>query len=147
MKTKQEILSWLEQNQKPYVQMADFIWENPETAYKEFKSSKYQADFLEKEGFSVKWDIGGVNTAFVAEWGQGKPIIGFIGEFDALATLSQKIKPTPEPVIEGGARLRSQSVGNRSSCCCSGDPPLAGGKWNRRHSALLRLSSRRDTIG
>lgn len=102
MQTKEEIISWLDQNQKPYIQMADFIWENPETAYKEFKSSKYQADFLEEAGFRVKWDIGGINTAFVAEWGQGKPVIGFIGEYDALASLSQKIQTSPEPVMEGG---------------------------------------------
>ena len=101
MKTKEDIIQWLYQNEEPYIKMADYIWENPEPAYREFKSSKYQVDHLQKAGFKVKWDIGGINTAFVAEWGTGKPIIGFLGEFDALASLSQKVQTTPEPVVEG----------------------------------------------
>jgi len=102
MKTKQDIINWLDENQQAFNQIADFIWEHPETAYKEFKSSKIQADALEKYGFNVTWDIGGINTAFVAEWGEGKPIFGFLGEFDALAGLSQKKQPEQEPIIPGG---------------------------------------------
>jgi len=101
MKTKQDIIDWLAQHEKPYIDMADFIWAHPEPAFREFKSSKYQADYLASKGFRVKWDIGGINTAFVAEWGAGKPIIGFIGEFDALSSLSQKVQSTPEPVEAG----------------------------------------------
>ena len=101
MKTKQDVINWLEANQNPFIEMADFIWENPETAYKEFKASKVQADYLEAHGFKVKWDIGGINTAFVAEWGRGKPIIGFIGEYDALAKLSQKVSTVQEPLLDG----------------------------------------------
>ncbi len=103
MKTKSDIINWLVENEKPFTQMADFIWENPEVAYKEFKSSKYQADYLEGQGFKIKWDIGGINTAFIAEWGSGKPVIGFIGEFDALASLSQNVQTTQSPVEAGGA--------------------------------------------
>ncbi len=73
--------------------MADQIWRTPEVAYQEFKSSRLQADYLEKEGFSITWDVGGLNTAFLAEWGEGKPILGFIGEYDALPGLSQKLQP------------------------------------------------------
>ena len=101
MKTKQDVIQWLEENQNAFIEMADFIWECAEPAYKEFKSSKYQADYLEEQGFSVKWDIGGVNTAFVAEWGEGKPIIGFVGEYDALAKLSQKVSTSQEPIVDG----------------------------------------------
>ncbi len=103
MKTKEDIVQWLYENEEPFIKMADFIWANPEPAYHEFKSSKYQADYLEEAGFRVKWDIGGINTAFVAEWGSGKPTIGILGEYDALASLSQKVQTTPEPVVPGGA--------------------------------------------
>jgi aminobenzoyl-glutamate utilization protein B len=101
MKTKQDLIKWLEENQKQFTDISDFIWENPEPAYKEFKSSKAQADFLDGQEFSITWDIGGINTAFVAEWGEGKPIIGFVGEYDALAGLSQKMQPTKEAVVQG----------------------------------------------
>jgi aminobenzoyl-glutamate utilization protein B len=98
----QYVIDWLDQNQSGFIEIADQIWRTPELAWKEFKSSRLQADYLENEGFSVTWDIGGLNTAFMAEWGEGKPILGFIGEYDALPGLSQKNQPTKEPIIEGG---------------------------------------------
>lgn len=102
MKTKQDVIQWLDENTPRFTAISDAIWAHPEIAYHEFKSSKLQADFLEAEDFEVTWDISGINTAFVAEWGDGKPVIGFAGEYDALMGLSQKNQPTPEPVEQGG---------------------------------------------
>ncbi|MCJ7625170.1 MAG: hypothetical protein MUO76_16860, partial [Anaerolineaceae bacterium] len=65
MQTKQDLIKWLEDNQKQFTDISDYIWENPEPAYKEFKSSKAQADYLAKQGFAITWDIGDINTAFV----------------------------------------------------------------------------------
>ena len=101
MKTKNDIIQWLEDNASEFTEISDKIWEYAETAYKEFKSSKLQADYLETQGFKITWDIGEINTAFVAEWGEGKPVIGFIGEYDALAGLSQKNQPTQDPLKAG----------------------------------------------
>ena len=100
MQTKQDILQWLDRNQSRFIEMADEIWANPEIAWHEFKASQLQADFLADEGFEV-WSIADMPTAFVAEWGQGQPIIGFLGEYDALPGLSQKAQPTQEPVKDG----------------------------------------------
>ncbi len=99
--SKQAVINWLDQNQSQFTEMSDQIWSTPELALKEFKSSHLQAESLENEGFSIAWDVGGLNTAFVAEWGQGKPVLGFIGEYDALPGLSQKAQPTKEPVEDG----------------------------------------------
>lgn len=55
-----------------------------------------------RRGVAVTWDLGGITTAFCAEAGSGTPIIGYLGEYDALAGLSQKRQPTQEPVVEGG---------------------------------------------
>ena len=101
-KSAQEIINWLEENQETFTGMSDQIWATPEVAWYEFKSSRLQADHLEKEGITITWDVGGLNTAFMAEWGQGQPILGFIGEYDALPGLSQKKQPTQEPLEEGG---------------------------------------------
>lgn len=101
MKTKQDVIQWLEDNREDFVAMADAIWARPEVAWQEFYASKLQADYLEAQGFQITWDIGGINTAFVAEWGEGKPIVGFLGEYDALAGLSQKNQPSQEPLREG----------------------------------------------
>lgn len=97
----QQVIDWLDQNQAPFIHMADQIWATPELGLKEFKSAKVQADYLEKEGFNITWDVGGLNTAFMAEWGQGSPVLGFIGEYDALPGLSQKVQPVKQPLIEG----------------------------------------------
>lgn len=103
MKTKQDIADWLDEHQIRFTKMSDEIWDNPELQFKEFKASKLQADFLEAEGFTITWDIGGMNTAFVAEWGAGKPVIAFAGEYDALPGLSQKEQATPDPIIPNDA--------------------------------------------
>ena len=97
----QLVINWLDKNQSQFIEMANQIWQSPELAFKEFKASRQQADFLEKEGFSVSWNVGDLNTAFVAEWGEGKPILGFIGEYDALPGLSQKNQPTKEAIEDG----------------------------------------------
>lgn len=101
MQSKQDVIRWLESNTPRFTRISDEIWAHPEVAWKEFRASKLQADFLEAEGFRITWDIAGINTAFVAEWGEGRPVIGFIGEYDALAGLSQKNQPTQEPLVEG----------------------------------------------
>lgn len=101
MQSKQDVIRWLESNTPRFTHISDEIWAHPEVAWKEFRASKLQADFLEAEGFRITWDIAGINTAFVAEWGEGRPVIGFIGEYDALAGLSQKNQPTQEPLVEG----------------------------------------------
>jgi aminobenzoyl-glutamate utilization protein B len=101
-KEKKEVLKWLEENASRFTDMSDQIWENPEVLWEEFFASRMQADFLEKEGFSITWDVAEMNTAFIAEWGEGKPILAMIGEYDALPGLSQKKQATKEAVVEGG---------------------------------------------
>ncbi len=77
------------------------IWDNPEIAYKEYNASKWTAEFLESEGFEIEIGYTGIPTAIKATWGSGKPVIGFLGEYDALSGMSQKVSTTKEPVIEG----------------------------------------------
>lgn len=102
MQTKRDVVQWLEDNQDRFIKMSDEIWANPELGWLEFKASRLQADFLADEGFTV-WSIPDIPTAFIAEWGKGKPVIGFAGEYDALPGLSQKCQTTPEPVVHGAA--------------------------------------------
>ena len=103
MKTTREIADWLDEHQPRFSRMADEIWDNPELQFLEFKASKLQADFLAEEGFRIEWDIGGLSTAFCAEWGEGNPIIAFAGEYDALPGLSQKDQNTRDPIEPNGA--------------------------------------------
>ncbi len=98
---KQAVIRWLEENKKPFTDLSDAIWDQPELGYHEFFASKAQADFLAERGFQIQNDVAGMNTAFIAEWGSGSPVIGFAGEFDALGGLSQKAQPEKEPVEAG----------------------------------------------
>jgi aminobenzoyl-glutamate utilization protein B len=66
------------------------IWEYAELALEEYRSSQLLGELLQKEGFSVEFGAGGLPTAFVATYGAGKPVIGILGEYDALPGISQK---------------------------------------------------------
>src|SRR6185369_6455081 len=71
------------------------------TALKETKSSKALADYAEGQGFRVTRGVAGISTAFVAEFGSGRPVIGIMGEYDALPGLSQKVEPARAPITTG----------------------------------------------
>jgi aminobenzoyl-glutamate utilization protein B len=83
------------------VQVSRKVWEYAEVGLQENRSATVQIEYLESEGFSVKRGTGGMPSAFVAEWGSGKPVIGFLGEYDALMGLSQKAVPVKDPVCQG----------------------------------------------
>ena len=81
---------------------ADYIFRHPEVSEQERESSRALAHFLEEEGFAVKWNLAGFETAFVAEWGQGKPVIGFLAEYDALPGMGQEPASTRKPLDGAG---------------------------------------------
>lgn len=98
-----ELLETLIQGkQEQFEQVADQIWDFAEVRYQEFQSAQLQKDLLRREGFEIEENLGGIPTAFRAKAGSGRPVIGLLGEFDALPKLSQKADLThPEPVEEG----------------------------------------------
>ena len=71
--------------EQQFESISDQIWEFAETRYQEFRSSALQADFLEKEGFTVTRNLGGIATAFSASFGSGHPVIGLLGEYRCTA--------------------------------------------------------------
>jgi aminobenzoyl-glutamate utilization protein B len=93
--------SWIDKNKTRIISISDEIWELAELGLIEFKSSKILADELERNGFKVERGVAGMPTAFVASWGISKPVIGIMGEFDALPGLSQKKTPSKEPLHLG----------------------------------------------
>ena len=68
------IARWLDDHQEELVNTADYIFHHPELAYQETLSSKCLADYLESQGFKITWKTAGIDTAFTAVWGGGKPI-------------------------------------------------------------------------
>ncbi|GAB3027053.1 M20 family metallopeptidase [Spirosoma pulveris] len=103
-KDKQAILANLDKRSPEYAGISKKIWDFAELGYMEEKSSKLLEDQLIKEGFDVKTGVAGIPTAFVATYGSGKPVIGILGEYDALPGLATEAKPdfTPIPGQRGG---------------------------------------------
>jgi len=78
------------------------VWGFAETALRETRSSRVLSDYAEAHGFEVERGVAGMPTAFIARYGSGRPVIGIVGEFDALPGLSQKAQPEKE-ALEPGA--------------------------------------------
>jgi len=98
---KKKAFSWISENEHRITETSDKIWEFAEIGYQEVKSASLLSEELRKAGFKVEIGVAGIPTAFVATWGEGKPVIGVMGEYDALTGLSQKKLPRKEPIIEG----------------------------------------------
>ena len=101
-KNKKALLKSIEKHQNALIEISDNIWQAAETAFEETESSKILSDYAEKQGFTVKRGVAEMPTAFVATYGSGKPVISVLGEFDALPGISQKAKPTKDPLVEKG---------------------------------------------
>jgi aminobenzoyl-glutamate utilization protein B len=93
---KNAVIASVEKHQQELINLSDSVWQYAETALKEYKSARALSDYAAKQGFRVTTNVDGMPTAFIAEYGSGKPIIGILGEFDALPGLSQKAQPTRE---------------------------------------------------
>jgi aminobenzoyl-glutamate utilization protein B len=100
---KNEAVAWIEQNQGTLDEAAKHIWEYAETALLEYKSSAELSAFMEKQGFTVQRGVAELPTAFVATYGSGRPVVGILGEYDALPGLSQKAGTATKDALIPGA--------------------------------------------
>lgn len=122
---KKLVLEWLSQPQavEKFGKISDAIWSYAELGMQEFKSSKLLADTLEEAGFTVERGVAGMPTCFVATFGSGKPVIGILGEFDALPMLSQKGRvPSKDPVLEGAP---GHGCGHNTMCTAASAAAIA----------------------
>jgi len=87
---KNDLTPIIEEKRDFFIELSDKIWDFAETAFDEFKSTKLLCSALEKEGFIVERPVAEIDTAFCGSWGEGSPILAFLGEYDALSGLSQQ---------------------------------------------------------
>jgi aminobenzoyl-glutamate utilization protein B len=92
-KTKQDVMKSIDANYDQYTQVANKIWEYAEVGYQETKSSALLQETLSQAGFKIEKGVAGMPTAFVASYGSGKPVVGILGEYDALPGVSQDAVP------------------------------------------------------
>lgn len=98
---KKAAAATIEKNAAEMTRLSDEVWRYAETALRETRSSQALARYAEAQGFRVTRNVAGMPTAFVAEYGSGKPVIGIMGEYDALPGISQKAQPTREALAPG----------------------------------------------
>jgi aminobenzoyl-glutamate utilization protein B len=105
---KNTAINAIEENAKIFCDLSDKIWEYAELSLKEYKSCEEYCKILSELGFEVERKVAGIETAFLGKWGEGRPYIGILGEYDALSGLSQI----------GGATCREelQKGGNGHGC-------------------------------
>ena len=89
----------VEQNAANWKQVSKQIWDYAELGYHENRSSELLQAQLKAAGFSLESGVADEPTGFIASYGQGKPVIAILGEFDALPGLSQNPVPQRSPVI------------------------------------------------
>ena len=100
--SKQQIWQRIDGQQDTMARMARDIWARPEIGLEEVFASDLQATALEAAGLRVQRGIKHMPTGIIAEYGEGKPVIGILGEYDALGSLSQANAPQREPLVAGG---------------------------------------------
>jgi aminobenzoyl-glutamate utilization protein B len=98
---KKAAFAWIDAALPELARLSDRIWRSAELALRETESAEILASYLEESGFRVERGVAGLPTAFTATWGSGEPVIGVLGEYDALPGLSQEAVAFKKPAAEG----------------------------------------------
>ena len=86
---KDQMAAFIDANADTYAEVAQEIWELAEVGYMETQSTELLQAALQAEGFEIASGVAGIPTAFVASYGGGGPVIGIMGEYDALPGINQ----------------------------------------------------------
>lgn len=98
---KKELINAVDQQYKLAQEMVDMVFSFSELGFQETESSTYLTKILEKNGFKIEWGIGGIPTAWLAKWGNGKPLIALGSDIDCIPKASQKPGVAyKEPIVE-----------------------------------------------
>ena len=130
-----DVNKFIDASSKKYDQLALDLWDYAEMGYQEVKSSNALKKVLKEEGFSIRSNIAGIPTAFIAEYNNGGPVIAILAEYDALPGLSQNNVPYRESV--GGEA--GHACGHNlfwcwfSSCSCCGKKMAETNKDSRNN--------------
>jgi aminobenzoyl-glutamate utilization protein B len=134
----QAVLASIDARARGYGEVALQIWTFAEVGYQEHKSSALLQEQLRSAGFTVKAGVAEIPTAFTAEWGSGKPVIGIVGEFDALPGLSQAAEPERHAIEPEGP---GHGCGHHLFGTASTAAAIAVKEWlvANKHAGTLRF--------
>ncbi len=98
-----QIFDAVDRKREVFRDLSDRVWATPETCYMEVQSAAAHREMLEAQGFRITDNVADIPTALIGEAGAGGPVIAFLGEYDALAGLSQKAGVTHHEPLTAGA--------------------------------------------
>ncbi len=131
-----QVLASIDQNAGGIIELAQDLWGFAELGYQENKSTQRLQDFLAEEGFKIRSGVAGLPTAFVAQAGHGKPIIGILAEFDALPGMSQAAVSHRQPLQDNAP---GQACGHHLFGSASAEAGVVLARW-------LKHNNRQGTI-
>ena len=102
MGRKEEIEALVEESSPIFEDVSDQIWGFAEMIYQEKQSCALQKKVLRELGFTINDQLKDLPTAFIASYGEGHPVVAILGEYDALADLSQEADCDTRNPIEAG---------------------------------------------
>lgn len=111
----------MEKYEKILTELNSKIWDYSELKFEEFNSSNAIKKLLKEQEFEIKSNLADMETAFSASYGEGSPVIGILGEFDALSGLSQKagaLVPCPRKETKNGHGCGHSLLGTASVGAC-----------------------------
>ncbi|MFP3040560.1 amidohydrolase [Treponema primitia] len=103
MGDKKRLVELIDGKKEKFAKLNDRIWEFAEIRFSLKQSADALCEVLEKEGFAIERGIAGMAHAFVASYGKGSPVIGILGEYDALAGMDQAAGLTEKKALKPGA--------------------------------------------
>ena len=133
---KKTVIQSLEAKKQQYVDVATNIWNLAELGYKEGKSANLLQSMLKEEGFTIETGVAGIPTAFTATFGSGTPVIGVLGEYDALPGFSQDAVPFKK---ELAGNTNGHACGHHLFGSASAAAAIAVKNW-------LKTTGRKGTI-
>lgn len=133
---KKVVIQSLEAKKQQYVDVATNIWNLAELGYKEGKSANLLQSMLKEEGFTIETGVAGIPTAFTATFGSGSPVIGVLGEYDALPGFSQDAVPFKK---ELAGNTNGHACGHHLFGSASAAAAIAVKNW-------LKTTGRKGTI-
>ena len=133
---KKAVIQSLEAKKQQYVDVATDIWNLAELGYKEGKSANLLQSMLKEEGFTIETGVAGIPTAFTATFGSGTPVIGVLGEYDALPGFSQDAVPFKK---ELAGNTNGHACGHHLFGSASAAAAIAVKNW-------LKTTGRKGTI-
>jgi amidohydrolase len=130
--TKEKIVREVDALADALFAVSDFLMENPEIGYQEYKACDYLSRVVEENGFRVEKRVGGLETSFLARptgCDPVRPSVAFLAEYDALPKIGHGCGHNMIAAASLGAAMALRRIlkNERGGLALVGTPAEEGG--------------------